>query len=251
MRISRLKLGNVVAVTTASLVLVAGFDLATYAATGDSLILGRVNKTAATTTVTNTGRGPVLDLNGGKLYPPLKVNSKKKVANLNADTVDGFDASVLEPGLTRIVLAAAGSTPPSSPVYHRVALAKGTYQAAITGIANNPTDSGIGDIECVVGDQETLYADPANPDYSALFAVQEDLAVVYGGFALVGTSALFKMPAGHHVIYTCTSHAASGAVVVQSPMTVTFRKVVAKVTTVSGPVWTPPAPRTASRLTGR
>ena len=227
---------------------VVGTDAITYAGTGHSLILGKINKTFTTTTVDNEGRGPVLNLIGGRAYPPLKVNSKVKVANLNADTVDGLDSTVLEPGLTRILLAAKGSTPSSSPVFHRIAFPKGTYQAEITGIANNPTDSGVGIISCIVADQEKVFADLANPNYSGLFAVQEDLSLVYGGFALFGTSALFTMPAHHHVVYTCTSSAASGAVVVQSPMAVTFRKV-SKVTSVSGPVWTPPSPRPMSRLT--
>ena len=229
---------------------VVGTDAITYAGTGDSLILGKINKSGGSTTVNNLGRGPVLDLIGGKAYPPLKVNSKKKVANLNADTVDGVDSTLLEPGLTRIVLAPKGSTPSSSPVFHRISFPKGTYQAEITGIANNPTDSGIGNISCIVADQEKTFADPVNPNYTGLFAVQEDLSLVYGGFALFGTSALFTLPAGHHVIYTCSSSASSGAVIVQSPMTVTFRKV-SKVSTVSGPVWTPPAPRAASRLVSR
>ena len=242
MRVRRQSLGSIVAVIMAALVLVTGFDLATYAATGDSLILGKINKSGGTTTVNNLGRGPVLNLIGGRANPPLKVNSKKKVANFNADLVDGLDSKALEPGLTRITLAAKGSTPSSSPVFHRVSLPAGTYQADLSGIAENPTDSGVGIITCLVADQEKVFADLANPNYAGLFAVQEDLSLVYGGFALFGTSALFTLPAGHHVVYSCSSSAASGSVVVQSPMIATFRRV-SKMTTISGPVWTPPSPR--------
>jgi hypothetical protein len=241
---------KVAAILAGCALVVVGTDAVTYAATGNSLILGKINKAPTTTTLNNLGRGPVLNLIGGRANPPLKVNSKVKVANLNADSVDGLDSKVLEPGVTRIVLATVHSTPPSSPIFHRISLPAGTYQADITGIANNPTDSGIGNISCIVADQEKVFANPADPNYSGLFAVQEDLSLVYGGFALFGTSALFTLPAGHHVVYTCNSSAASGAVVIQSPMTVTFRKV-SKVTTVSGPVWTPPVPRTTARLIQR
>jgi len=245
-RVRRHNLGSIVAVIMAALVLVTGFDLATYAATGDSLIVGKLNKSGATTTLTNTGRGPVLSLDGGKLYPPLKVNSKKKVANLNADSVDGMSATQLEPGIYKIVIAPKGPVPTST-VFHQVALPGGVYQATLSGIADNPTDSSVGTVSCVVGDRETLFANPSTPNYAALFAAQEDLSTVYGGFALLGTSALFTLPAGHHVIYSCTANAASGAVVAESPLIATLRKV-SKVTTKSGPVWIPPAPRPLARV---
>ena len=71
---------------------VVGTDAITYAATGHSLILGKINKAGTTTSVVNIGRGPVLNLVGGKPYPPLKVNSKVRVANFNADLNDGLES---------------------------------------------------------------------------------------------------------------------------------------------------------------
>jgi len=244
MRIRTSRLATAAAVITSAAILVAGFDLATYAATGDSLLLGKLNKSGTTTTVNNLGRGPVLNLIGGKPYPPLKVNSNKKVANFNADLVDGFDSAVLEPGITRIVLAAKGSTPPGSSVFRRVPMAAGTYWVTVTGIARNVTENS-GTITCLVGDQEKVFSVPGG-DYAGIVADQEDLAVAYGGFALFSGSGLLTLPAGHHVIYACSSNAPAGQVVVESPMVATFHKV-RKVTTVSGPVWTPPA-RTVARL---
>jgi hypothetical protein len=71
--------------------------------TGGSFILGRSNtaenRTAlkgATETanlrVENTGDKPALSLATSSDAPPMAVNSKKKVTNLNADTVDGLDS---------------------------------------------------------------------------------------------------------------------------------------------------------------
>jgi hypothetical protein len=71
-----------------------------YAATGGNLILGNANSANKTTSLTNTGSGPALRLatkNGST--PPLAVSSGAKVANLNADMVDGVRSSSLQPKL--------------------------------------------------------------------------------------------------------------------------------------------------------
>jgi hypothetical protein len=73
--------------------LVAGSGTA-VAATGGKLILGQANSATSTTTVTNS-RGPALSLKSKAGTPPLVVNSRTRVGNLNADTVDGVDSSAL------------------------------------------------------------------------------------------------------------------------------------------------------------
>jgi uncharacterized protein YjbI with pentapeptide repeats len=81
------------AVIGASTVLVLGFDSLTYAATGSSLILGSLNKSHRVTTVQNTGSGPALRLvTKSSASPPFVTNSRGKVANLNADQLDGLSA---------------------------------------------------------------------------------------------------------------------------------------------------------------
>ena len=75
--------------------LVVTADYATMAATGGSFILGKSNSANQSTKLTNTGLGPVLKLSTTHpgTRPPLAVNSKVKVAKLNADLVDGVDSS--------------------------------------------------------------------------------------------------------------------------------------------------------------
>lgn len=73
----------------AALVLGSGTAVA---ATGGKLILGRANSATSTTTITNSNGTP-LALNAKSGTAPLKVNSKKAVANLNADLLDGRSAS--------------------------------------------------------------------------------------------------------------------------------------------------------------
>jgi hypothetical protein len=84
----------------AAAVLVGGADLASYAATGNALILGHSNSAGGTTSLKNTGRGPALSLNNIKSAPPLVVNSSKVVKNLNADSVDSKSAQDLNGYLT-------------------------------------------------------------------------------------------------------------------------------------------------------
>jgi hypothetical protein len=92
------------------LALVVGVATAALGATGGNFILGKANNTASTPTglistladaaksaliVQNKSGGPALDLRVGNAsvpandVAPMKVNSQKVVANLNADRLDG------------------------------------------------------------------------------------------------------------------------------------------------------------------
>ncbi len=84
---------------TAATALLIGFvlmttvDYAAYAATGKSLLLGKVNKAGRTTTMQNTGSGPAVAFkvkNGSAA--PFSVNGTGRVAKLNADRLDGRHA---------------------------------------------------------------------------------------------------------------------------------------------------------------
>jgi hypothetical protein len=75
----------------AALVLGSGTAVA---ATGGKFILGHGNSAGAVSTLTNS-RGPALSLKSKAGTPSLVVGSRTKVANLNADTVDGVDSTKL------------------------------------------------------------------------------------------------------------------------------------------------------------
>ena len=62
-----------------------------YAANGSPFLLGRANSETATASLTNT-RGIPISLVAKSGYAPLKVNTSVKVANLNADKLDGVSA---------------------------------------------------------------------------------------------------------------------------------------------------------------
>lgn len=71
------------------LALVFALDYATVAATGQSLVLGQVNKADDTTVVSRTTPGPTLKLKSESGSPPLAVNRTVRINKLNADLVDG------------------------------------------------------------------------------------------------------------------------------------------------------------------
>lgn len=98
--------------------LVLGVATAAFGANGDPFILGKAGNSASRVTgvvgnvadetrsalrVRNSGPGSALELRVGdpavapesKLTPPMKVDSQARVANLNADQIDGTDSSSL------------------------------------------------------------------------------------------------------------------------------------------------------------
>ncbi len=73
-------------------IVLTGGGVAAYAANGGSLLIGRSNSGSAVTTLTNSSGTP-LSVRARTGYPPFKVNSSRPVTNLNADWLDGVNAS--------------------------------------------------------------------------------------------------------------------------------------------------------------
>jgi hypothetical protein len=95
------------ATAAAAALLILGIDTTTYAATGDSLLLGQLNRADRVTVIERTQPGPVLRLEtGSDGSAPFSTNATGRVARLNADRVDGKDASALA---TRALTFRAGS----------------------------------------------------------------------------------------------------------------------------------------------
>jgi hypothetical protein len=78
-------------------VLVLASNTVALAATGHSFVLGKTNKANKVTVLKRTTAGPALNLRTtSSNAAPLVLNGKGKVANLNADTVDGLHATALQ-----------------------------------------------------------------------------------------------------------------------------------------------------------
>ena len=99
----RLRENRTLSVLLGAAVLVGAANVAAYSATGGNFLLGKSNKAGRTTVLTNTGSGAPLQLKGKDSAPPLVVSSKKKVARLNSDLLDGKHSTAFEPKITPLV----------------------------------------------------------------------------------------------------------------------------------------------------
>ncbi len=99
------------------LMLVVGLDYVSYAATGQSMVLGKANEASKVTALKRTTSGPALKLTVKPGSAPLAVNSSKKVAKLNADRLDGLDAAALSGHVTGFVSQACDNVGPIPTTY--------------------------------------------------------------------------------------------------------------------------------------
>jgi hypothetical protein len=125
---------------TVGIVLLAALDWAASAATGRAFVLGHWNQADHTTTLKNTANGPALDLRSKK-GPALKVNSGKRIKNLNADKLDGLTGAEYKKNRNTIyawsVAAHTGgftqAIPPQLPGSYLI-----TFNVQLNGAAGDP-----------------------------------------------------------------------------------------------------------------
>ena len=131
------------------LVALMATDYVAMAATGKPVLLGKVNRAADTTTI-KAKTGPALKLRTRSTQPPLKVTSTTRVANLNADQVDGKSASEL--GLRSFVYRKSIDTTGTGFTLSTSALPGANYVVNISGrldlsnAGTSPYCSATGDI---------------------------------------------------------------------------------------------------------
>jgi hypothetical protein len=89
---------TILTVVGAVTVLVLAANTVAYAATGGKFILGKTNKANKVSTLKRTTNGSALNLiTKSSSNAPLSTNGKGKVANLNADMLDGKDSTAFAP----------------------------------------------------------------------------------------------------------------------------------------------------------
>ena len=167
------KLRRVGAALGVAAVLVVGFDYVTYAATGSSLLLGKVNRAGGTTTLVNNHKGATLKLIARRGQPALAVSNRTKVAMLNADAVDGVHARRLASNVTTF-LAGRSKHTYNGIVAWRIPMPEGVYQVSlragiVVGQASPPNPAavvcGIVDLNSSGGDHVHVYvADTSTSD---------------------------------------------------------------------------------------
>lgn len=155
MRVSRT--GAAVTLTAAAL-LVVGVDYATFATTGDSLILGTLNHSRTTTTLVKNGAGPALRLTSrGTKKPSLAVSSPARVRRLNATRLDGQTASTLASKATTYKAGARRDVYPGQAIWP-LPMHPGVYQASFKAfLFPNPATPGTSvEVICGLADLNTV-----------------------------------------------------------------------------------------------
>lgn len=142
-----MKLRSTVAALAVAGLLVLAVNPAGVSAAAKNLVLGTSNTESKTTTLTNTGKGPALSLTSKPGKPALKVSSSAKVAKLNADQVDGMDASALG---TRSVVYTMDVVDPVKAVKYDLPLESGHWLVGYSAYLNGAQD---GDVDCYLGQQ--------------------------------------------------------------------------------------------------
>jgi hypothetical protein len=145
----------------ASVILVSGAGLASYAATGNAFVLGHANKAGGTTSLKNTGRGPALSLNSIKSAPPITLNSSKMVKHLNANMVGGMTAKTLN-GYDLYKLGTPGGTISTDPHIFTIKPPTGYVHYSLTGIWTSTTSTD--NLTCLIFDKRFL-TDSSNIAY--------------------------------------------------------------------------------------
>jgi hypothetical protein len=213
---------STVTTLAAAAVLVGGADLASYAATGNAFILGHANAAGGTTALKNTGRGPVLSLNGIKSSPPLTVNSSTMVKHLNANMVGGKTVNQLAPATWRYTLGKRNHhLNPNGEHLFTTFLPKGTYRIQISGFLASSASSDTYD--CVTADLNRILG----MDESGLWAVQE---VSSGGLTdgIMNASDVETLTHKTKVVFGCETENATGTMTTVRPVAFTFQQIAVK-----------------------
>lgn len=235
-----------VSVVAAAGILVIGTDFATLTATGDSLILGHVNKANETTVLKKTGAGPALRLNSAnEASPALAVNNDAKVRHLNADELDGRTATQLA---SRAVTFKAGKP---GAVVNRLRIwdlpvAVGAYQVSFKAVAipSTGTPQAPTQLVCGVADLPTLAT--GNP-----FIYTAQVATYIGDFpAIISGAEAVRVRSGQQpgVLCTTSSNTAGTKFTLFKPVTVSFTKINAREVRKAERLTTPPGARRAGLL---
>jgi len=116
-----MRVRSVVSTLAVGLMLVVGIDYVSYAATGQSMVLGKANKASEVTVLKRTTPGPALKLSVKPGSAPLAVNRGTKVRRLNADRLDGLDSTDLGGHVTGFASNACAGLLPVPTTYAKVA----------------------------------------------------------------------------------------------------------------------------------
>ncbi len=158
-------LTTVLTVIGAVTALVLAANGVAMAATGHAFLLGKSNSANKTTSLGRTTSGTVLNLHSrSSSNAPLSVNGRGKVANLNADTVDGLDSSAM---VNKASVYSFLLNLPSASGFQRQTpvLPAGSYLVSASVLLYGGPTSGV-PMSCIIQayepDQQIVSGEPAN-----------------------------------------------------------------------------------------
>jgi hypothetical protein len=183
-------------------VLALAANTVTYAATGDTFILGHSNGASRTTTLTESAPGPALALKSqGNLRPSLTVTSKAQVKNLNASLLGGSTAADLS---SNAVTYSAGQAGDPIGTAYALTLKPGLYQASLLVVADASGAANPAFIQCFV----------STPTASKVYV--GSTAPFSGLYPLASSANVVKIPKAQ-AIMECASD--ESGIVLYQPMT--------------------------------
>jgi hypothetical protein len=143
-------------------------DYATLANTGDSLILGHVNRASSTTRLVNVGDGPALRLKStDEGSPALAVTNDSKVRRLNADELDGRTARQLASHAITFRAGKRGAVVTGGVGVWDAAVPAGNYQVSFQAVLFPSTGTALEPVPVVCGVVDALTLGPRTRIYTA------------------------------------------------------------------------------------
>lgn len=144
-------------------ILVLAANTVVLAATGSGLVLGRSNAANQATEIKRTTNGPVLRLTSrAGNAAPLATNGKGRVANLNADRVDGVEAAALRTSSFVYSVTFANQTA----VDVNIPVPNGTYLVSYSTFFD--AISGAAEIQCYIAQDNPTPTTDTLTGYSAV-----------------------------------------------------------------------------------
>jgi len=149
----RSRLTTLLTVIGAVTILVLAGNTVALAATGKGFLLGKTNTTSKATTLKRTAPGVALTVTTKKATDaPFKVNGTGKVANLNADKIDGLDATTFATRSRPYLVRKSITTPTSSFFLDApAALPPGYYLATYSMVLARSGGGDLGYVRCIAG----------------------------------------------------------------------------------------------------
>lgn len=193
--------------------LVMATDYVAMAATGQTLILGQFNQAEGTTTVRNTGSGPAARFVAGTGTPAIAVSGDAKIARLNADLLDGKDATELAAG-TRLFTVPVNLTNASAVQAVTSPVPAGAYVVTLRG-----------GLEFAAASRSEVCEASSDENPGAIVS---DNAVGVGDFFFVNAVGVVTFTAPREVRLTCYSEDEVAGTITQgyfSPLQLAFTRV--------------------------